>query len=50
MDQWLQDRLREAWALIGMGDRFGIGQRFLLRHGLVADDSQSPRCDGGRTS
>lgn len=32
---WLDARRREAWALIGQGDHFGIGRRFLLAHGAL---------------
>lgn len=35
MDDWLQRRTTEAWALIRKGDGFGIGRRFLIRHGIV---------------
>ena len=32
---WLEARRSEAWALIGRGDVFGIGRRFLMRHGAL---------------
>jgi hypothetical protein len=25
----------EAWSLVGQGDRFGIGRRFLIQHGAL---------------
>ena len=35
MDEWLQARIAEAWALIRTGDHFGIGRRFLIQHGAI---------------
>lgn len=31
----LMRHIADAWTLIGQGDRFGIGRRFLIRHGAI---------------
>ena len=31
----LEQLRREAWALIKKGDHFGIGRRFLIKHGTA---------------
>ncbi len=35
MEEWLQARIAEAWALVRKGDTFGIGRRFLIQHGAI---------------
>ena len=35
MNEWLQARIAEAWALVRKGDHFGIGRRFLIQHGAI---------------
>lgn len=31
----LMRHIADAWALVGKGDHFGIGRRFLIRHGAI---------------
>ncbi|ART99375.1 hypothetical protein [Yoonia vestfoldensis] len=33
-DEVIKRRIAEAWALIRKGDKFGIGRRFLSKHGV----------------
>ena len=35
INQWLEARIAEAWALIRKGDLNGIGRTFLTQHGVM---------------